>query len=167
MEGTGSERILVYSRADNLAVAGVLDIPGGDRVQGIEEAEASKLLENLGSLLLAVEYGSIILVYEGLGMPAPIGRLAPIGDFTVSTGCPAERRPKINDSQLLKMWAHLVLGQREEAFAALPSGCLPLKYPPGSCLSVSPLFDCHSYMKARPAPTGKKVKLPPYLKGRV
>ncbi|MCE4617623.1 MAG: hypothetical protein F7C32_03460 [Desulfurococcales archaeon] len=164
-----TDRTLIYARAENLAIAGVLDLEPSSHPVGQEEYEvdSTELLESLSSLLLAVEYGSLILVYEGLGMPAPIGRLPPLGEYVLSSGCPVERQTRITDKELLQAWANLVLGQTEQAFASLPSGCLPLQYPSNSCLSLFPLFDCKSYFKAKPAPTGKKVKLPPYLQGRV
>ena len=160
-----SKLLIVYKRARELAIVGLLELEEDLELPG-EEADLQNFLEVQTAISFAANWGSMILVYYGAEIPVYIARLPPVHYFYVNTNCVGVRDVRIKDDALLRFWAYLALGKLDKAFSALESPYISLDRPRGVYLSYAVQSNCEKSIKARLSPSGvvDESMLPPYLK---
>ena len=166
----GSAKLFIYRRAEDLAIAGLLDLEENPPSDFRESINLNDFLEVQTALSYATTWGSLLLVYYGIEVPVYIARLPPVQYFYINTRCGGiQGKTRITDSTLLKLWAYLTLNKLDRAFQTVGSPCLQLDYPRDTCISYAVQPNCEASFKAKPSPAGliDESKLPPYLRGKV
>ncbi len=163
---TGKSFILIYKKARNLSMTGLLETSERLELEG-EGIDIEEYIELQAALSFASTWGSLILVYTGLETPVYIARLPPTHYFYLGIGCDEKSgRMELSDDGLLRFWAYLSLGRIDRAFESLGSTCIRLDRPRNSCLSyiVNPL--CSTNVRVKPSPAGimEESLLPAYLR---